>query len=152
MLRSIAKLEVFIDDNGKVSGVPSSFTQRHPDGHNYRIVLVPDSDASILAAAGVAPGTESTQTILAHELGHFVDLVTNPDATVGEDAYLSAKLPVETKAWEIAEKIKPDVDPRIKDYVLKKYADDDKVFNEEVNRMGSLDDLYRTYKSIIFGG
>jgi hypothetical protein len=106
MQKKIATLEVFYDD----SRVPSRSGQDSPT--TFHIIMTPGSPE-------IPINTKARfQATLAHELGHFVALLTrdethNPINHLTYQSFMgdsSSLLPREYKAWAIAKEIIPDLD------------------------------------------
>lgn len=93
MKRKIATLDIFADDIAENSGAEEVSPGR------YQI------DLALNGVTSVGGFPKDVQTSLAHELGHFVAMVTG-DPTHGNIAAVT-RLPGEKKAWELAEKILP---------------------------------------------
>lgn len=115
----IAALLVSIDTES--NGVPSEL---NGNGTNrFELILRPKVDNHFLSAVpNVNTNLDTMQTIIAHELGHFVAKITN-DITHrnhGIDDFVPM-VDTENKAWQIAEVINPKVDKAIKSWALSTY-------------------------------
>lgn len=134
-MKAVANIEIVLDDS-PFTEFPSSTTQSHVNGYNFRVVLTPRQDMRVFKFAGVKnPNLNTLQTVLAHELGHVVSYITNDPShnqESPEKALAAPHVPAETKAWEIASEIQPDFDVKIRDFVLDEYRKMDKE-NEEEN-------------------
>jgi hypothetical protein len=104
MQKKIATLEIWYDS----ANVPSG-SGRRSDG-TYRITMTPGGDIPI-------DTRDKFQTALAHELGHFVALLTKDETHDPANQFYhrltgdsSSLIPGELKAWALAKKISPDLD------------------------------------------
>lgn len=112
MKQLMAELKVYVDMDR--TDMPSGVVN---DGRgNFTLVMYPNQ------ACVPAKTREEFQTVMAHELGHFIAIVTQ-DPTHGQRRNVmfrqidnptpADQLPGERKAWELAEKINPDLNKKI---------------------------------------
>ena len=109
MKNKVATLEVYIDNDPSPENV-SGIAQTSPD--TWVLTMYPNQKAT------PAKTQAEFQTIMAHELGHFVAMVTH-DQTHYSNAAIAGKtlfhdsptlaLPGERKAWQIAHDIYPNL-------------------------------------------
>lgn len=126
MRTKIANLEVFIiegdtaEDRKEQQRPPGSSFYFKDDPMKMRLNLAPMEDRAGLIKAGIKSDNpkEAVQTIVAHELGHFVAAITKDATHEKLFRFMLGPLPAENKAWEIAENILPDLDQRLKRKVM----------------------------------
>lgn len=109
MKKLLATLNVYVDMDE--TATPSGI--RKTDGNDYELVMYPNQDCI------PCDTRHAFQTIMAHELGHFVAMVTRDPshhpanrlmAMLAGKNSAAAELPGEIKAWELARTISPDLD------------------------------------------
>lgn len=126
MVRLLASLDVVgVTDSSTSTGL---FTPEQTKKGNYAILLNLPEAASVIVGAGESLTRDNLETVLAHELGHFIANVFH-DPTHDEDKIKKAwdaedgklLVPTEIKAWDLAEVIKPNLNKTIREYALKSY-------------------------------
>jgi|ERR1700674_332973 len=133
MVKTIATLDVIISDGigDRLADYPSGMLAPSNDGtrDHYTVTLRPKVDGPILDAIREPRNLDNVETLLAHELGHFVaTLFADPShdrrmkllSMLLNDSSLN--LNAEKKAWEIGEKIYPQLNQRLKAKALQGYA------------------------------
>src|SRR4029077_7820400 len=124
-MRKIATLEVYEREPfDSLQGSRYIFPKDNPTLHG--ILLDPETDKASIARMGTIMDVKDiTPSLLAHELGHFVDNITNgvlakwrnvPSIFIPKDV----KVQVEETAWKYAEKM-TDVNPITKELALESY-------------------------------
>ena len=125
MKTRIAVLEVVVADD------PFTPTELSGDGQFFRLTLN-SKNAELGGLYGdLAKTPEFAKTSIAHELGHFLNFLTGePNHVKVMQAGPFAKrtvpgsiYPSETKAWESAAQIFPNLDQRVKKLALQSYED-----------------------------
>jgi hypothetical protein len=116
--KKIATLNVYLDESTEHSDISSAVRSRDENGV-YELWLRPFVDGKILKEnAGYELTTKGFQTIVAHELGHFLAMITL-DPTHSKLAYFIMGQTVgERKAWKLANEIKPDLDKGLEKIAL----------------------------------
>lgn len=121
--RLVANLKVVFDptDTKQPSGIER-------ENGEFTLILRPYKDAQFLNEANpLGDHRRTLQTIIAHELGHFVAMITkDPTHNNPLEQYGLAPLtPGEQKAWEIAKEIVPDIDPNLENKAMESYKKQD---------------------------
>jgi hypothetical protein len=117
MKRKVATLEVFIDTD--ITDMASACAQTGRD--TYILIMCPNQTNAIPCKT-----RDEFQTIMAHELGHFVALVTRDpthysNAVAQIPGSTTAMIPGERKAWQIAHTILPTLLPSSERLCLASY-------------------------------
>jgi hypothetical protein len=124
MRKQIANLEVWIDDTK--DGIPTGLHSAS-DNYHFAMVIKPTVDNEVLERLKHNPQLKPIQSIIAHELGHFVARLTHDSTHKGKGIYGNTPLvPTEEKAWEIGRVINPQVDEQIVTQALSSYKERDK--------------------------
>jgi hypothetical protein len=131
MQTTIATLDVVISDgiNDPLGDFPSGMLKPRGDRSHYTITLRPKVDGPILEAIRQPRNLASVETLLAHELGHFVATVFNDPTHNPKLKILSVmigdsrlNIAAEEKAWELGEIINPKLSQGIKHAALEGYS------------------------------
>jgi hypothetical protein len=130
MQSTIATLDVIVSDGvGDPLGEYSTGLLPPREGNHFKLTIRPKIDAPILANIKEPLNRQNMETLLAHELGHFVAILfSDPThdrtmrllSVILNDSTLN--LQAEAKAWELGEIIKPKLNKRIEHYALSGYA------------------------------
>lgn len=123
MKRKIASLDVYVDSDSQDS---SGTKQIGPN--QFVIQLNPKQEIDGTGRLNLN-STRQLQTTLAHELGHFVALITG-DQTHKREFQMyyqltgdtSPLIPAEKLAWELAHEIKPDLDTENERLAMESYT------------------------------
>jgi hypothetical protein len=131
MQTTIATLDVVISDGigDPLADFPSGMLPPRGERTHYTVTLRPKVDGQILQSIKEPRNLESVETLLAHELGHFVatifsDPSHNPNlkilsVLIGDS---TLNVPAEKKAWELGEIINPRLNQSIKQKALEGYS------------------------------
>lgn len=116
--KEIANLKIVVDTDTKDVG-----SIRRIDKHNYELLLTPNTGSDV-----PVNNMSDLRTIFAHELGHFLLMVTrdasqHPSAlmwqVITQDSSLALK--GEQQAWYAAQQIYPELDPDLAMRCLRSY-------------------------------
>jgi hypothetical protein len=119
MQRELGTLKVILTDEEPTS--TASYGE-----HDFVIYLNPEDDLTHLRDNRIRPTPEALVAILAHELGHFTARLLTPQMT--RQAFQSGfRTPMEQQAWDIALKIAPNADQKVRDAALAGYAEGDQM-------------------------
>jgi hypothetical protein len=131
MQTKIATLDVVISDGvgDPLANRPSGMLPPGNGRTNYTVTLRPKIDAPILESIHEKANIPNMETLLAHELGHFVAEVFGDPTHNKATKYLATLLgesslivPAEKRAWEIGEIINPKLNRNIRARALQGYA------------------------------
>lgn len=119
--KKIGTLTLYIDDSDKHLDLSSGFfTAKNGD---YELWIRPNADNHL---AGHSLTNHEFQTVIAHELGHFLATLSN-DPTHSSLMHVFLPTYGEVRAWQLAEQIKPDLDKGIKAIAYSKLDDPESV-------------------------
>ena len=142
MNKTIATLQVIVTNDeefkqgGKTHKVPKSSAIFTADPPNYRLYLNPVEDVKSMESVGTpCDGETMLQTIMAHELGHFICLLTQDETHNPLYCLLFGQMNGEKKAWELAEKMFPAYDKILKETALKSHEKGQKAHEQAVNKV-----------------
>lgn len=126
MKKTLARIEIVLTDE-KHGDEPGSFTETRMDpekGDLFIVTLNPKADATMIKRLlhRDYPLSEQVKTILAHELGHVVEIVSRDPAHHPVVGAMFGELLGEQHAWKIAEKISPDLAKPVEAAALADYA------------------------------
>lgn len=116
----IATLNVWVDSD--TTGLPSGL-HTSADGKTFNMVIKPNVDKPIFDHIAHNPNLDPIQSIIAHEMGHFVARLT-ADPTHREASIFNLHVPLvpaEKKAWDIGEAINPQIDKTLRDSAMRSY-------------------------------
>jgi hypothetical protein len=118
MTTKIAQLNILVSDGNHEGPSPSHLARIGP--REFNIVLNPIGDKYTLATFSQPTTLNALQSILAHEMGHFVATITGDPTHQGKHA-----LPAEIKAWTVADAIAKSagttIDPSVRNFALNGY-------------------------------
>lgn len=126
MEKTLATLTIILSDDNQ--GASSNLSFPADGSPNYSLIIKPNVDKVILSAAREPLNMANLETILAHELGHFIadvlkDKTHSPAilrlARMMDDSRLL--FPAENKAWKLGEIINPSLNKHIEDFALEGY-------------------------------
>ena len=123
MKRKIATLDVYVDSDESAF----SFTRKTESGKYETVMATNDSHAKENGHNGIHD-IETFRTVFAHELGHFVAVVTKDESHNPINQYLfrltndrSTLVAGEKRAWEFAHLIYPNLNREDERFALKSY-------------------------------
>lgn len=125
MEKPIAMLLVYVsDDATKPSAL--EWDERKPG--IFELGIRPNADIAVAKAAKIKADKQFTQTVVAHELGHFVASIT--DGVQGSQSdFMRAiglynpqlDVPAEQLAWDIAHKMGLKLNPKVEQFAMNTY-------------------------------
>jgi hypothetical protein len=120
MKQLLATLRFYVDND-----TPNLSSAEEQTGPNeYEINIRPENDRKFSEMLNIPETREATQSIIAHELGHFIATVTHDPTHQPLYRVFNGPLAGETKAWDIAEKIVP-IEKKVRKIALNSYKEND---------------------------
>jgi hypothetical protein len=121
MKRELATLRVILTDEH-----PSSTGSIDSLEHDFVIYLNPSDDLIHFKDNDIQPTPEALLAILVHELGHFAARLLAPRKTQVA-LQTGVRTPMEQEAWDLALKIAPNAERKVRDAALSGYEQGDKM-------------------------
>lgn len=123
-LKKLATLTIYLDneaDGYNTDGLTSAFQTNDPVPGEWSLVLRPKADASHM---GRVLTVKDGETIMAHELGHFLATFLKYPSHDSLAASVGVVTPAEREAWRIGKIINPKLDYQMMDAAIAGYDHD----------------------------
>jgi hypothetical protein len=123
MRKLLGTVSVFVDESVKDQPScckPTGIVPTDEWPRDFNIELHPSCDSDVMKGLDNLTSREKLQTLLCHELGHFVGIITQDKRQHPIYQAIEGQLPSEKQAWELGAQMAP-CDPTIKRRCLASY-------------------------------
>lgn len=123
MKELIATLKIYKDAGNK----EESSAEKQIGEKEFALFLRPQNDSQFMASTGVKADAEAYESVMAHELGHFISEVFHDPSHSQMYRMIFGSIEAETKAWNLAEKMIPNNPKReeLKRKALQSYVENE---------------------------